>query len=140
MRILIPALLLICLTGCASTSPSLDGLRQSAAIETLFVYGTLKAIEQASEPAEKAERIRAIAQDLLELTEGESIRSEIVQRLIDEALEGRNLSPADRYLVHQITPLAASYAGADGLIVGERLEALRGFLGDVIEATRLYGA
>lgn len=140
MRTLIPALLLICLTGCANTSPSLDGLRQSGSLEVLTTYAALKAIEQADNPSEKAGRIRAIAQDILALTEGENIRSEIVQRLIDEALEGRNLSPADRYLIHQIAPLAASYAGADGLIVGERLEALRGFLGDVIEATRLYGA
>lgn len=131
-------ILLGCLIGCASTSPSLDGLRQSGSTEVLFTYGVLKAIEQASDPVAKAQRIRAIATDILALTEDGSIRSEIVERLIEEALEGRSLSPADVYLVHQITPLAAAYAGPDGIIVGERLEALRGFLGDLIGATRLY--
>ncbi len=128
------ALMLTLAVGCASTS----NIKDSPATETLFVYGVLKAIEQAQEPVEKARRIRAIARDIQALAASESVRGAVLERLIQEAVAERNLSPADLYLVSQVVPLTELYAGEDGVITGERKEALLLFLDKLIGATALY--
>lgn len=124
-------ILMLCVAGCAS-------MKSSSSLEVLFTYGTLRAIEQADQPAEKAARIQGYAREILALTDAESVRAEVLERLIQEAIASRDLSPADQYLVGQIVPLADFYAGEDGLIVGERKEALVAFLNDLIGATQLY--
>lgn len=132
MRKFFPVFLALLLTGCASTFEKTD------TIEVLFVYGTMKAIEKADDPQAKAARIQKIAQDVDDLAATGNIRAELVQRLIDTAIEDSDLTPSDLYLVGQVTPLSAEFAGEDGFITGTKLEALRRFLADVIAATELY--
>ena len=129
--ILIPLLLL---SGCAGMA----SLTESSTLQTLFVFGTMKAIEGSDDPQAKAGRIKALAEDVDAIAATGNIRSELVQRLIDEATAGSALTPADLYLIGQVTPLSAEFAGEDGVIVGERLDALRAFLADIIAATGPY--
>lgn len=113
-------------------------MSETNTVEVLFVYGTMKAIEESDNPQEKAERIQRIAQDIDEIAATGNIRAELVQRLIEEATEDSDLTPADLYLIGQVAPISEVFAGEDGYIVGDRLALLREFLADVIAATELY--
>jgi len=136
--ILIPLMSALLFGAGCSSNPTLTGLRDSAAIETLFVYGTLKAIEKASEPVAKAGRIRDVARQFQEAAAAESVRSALLAELLQEVVAERDLSAADRYLVSQVDPLITHFAGEDGYIVGERKAALVAFLEEVIRATSFY--
>lgn len=127
-----------CSTVDSKGSDVVETVVESQALETLTVYGALKAIEKASEPVEKARRIRDVVVQVKSALDSESVRGAVLERLVQELVAGRDLSPADRYLVSKTAPILNKYVGDDGFIVGEKKAALQEFLNDLISATQFY--
>jgi len=136
LKLISSLFLVLALAACGSTGVKLG---ESSSLEILVTYGALKAIEKSDDPTAKAARIQSVAEEFLTIAQSESVRSSLLGELLQEIVAERNLTPADMYLVSQVDPLIEFYAGEDGLIVGERKEALIAFLEDIIQATSLYG-
>lgn len=125
------AILLLAFSGCGM----IESKPVESGLELLFVYGTMKAIEDAPDPQMKAERIRVIASNVKVLLQGGDVHVSALQLLVDESLSG-DLTPADLYLIGQVTILAGQFTDADG-IIRDVLGAEK-FLDDVIAVTEVY--
>lgn len=101
----------------------------------------MKVIEKADDPADKAIRIVAVAEQALEVASTEGVLIAVVQEAVKESIDWASLSPADTLLANELINLVAEDLNDrvdSGVLEGESMLTARRVLEAVIEATELY--
>ncbi|MCR9260764.1 MAG: hypothetical protein NXH95_13640 [Pseudomonadaceae bacterium] len=139
-RLTFTKLLPILLTGLLISGCANNDLNPRSA-DLIVKYATMKVIEKADDPADKAIRIVAVAEQALEVASTEGVLIAVVQEAVKESIDWASLSPADTLLANELINLVAEDLNDrvdSGVLEGESMLTARRVLEAVIEATELY--